>query len=546
MLIRSQPPRRYGPGVIASGEGGSFDLALWGVLLACGGLLLAAYRLRLPYPILLVVGGAAIGFVGDARVELAPELVLVIFLPPLLYSAAFFSSLRDLRENVRPISLLAIGLVTLTTVVVGVVAHTVIPGLPWAAAFTLGAVLSPTDPVAATAIASRAGAPRGFVTLVEGESLVNDSTGLIIYRFAVAATVTGSFELFDALGTFVWTAFAGIAIGVGVGVVIAAIRRRVEDPPTEITLSLLTPYFAYLPAEALGASAVLAAVTTGVWMGWRSPALISPTTRIQAYAFWEILVFVLNAALFVLVGLQLPAILDRIVEQYSAAELAGYGLAVSAAVILTRLAFVFPATYGVALLPGRPLGERAPHWSQTVLVGFTGMRGAVSLAAALAIPATVEAGGPFPGRDLIVFLVYVVIVVTVVVQGLLLAPLIRRVGVRDDAAQAAREDQARLRAARAALRRLDELEAEDWTREGSIRRMRGLYEFRVRRYEARFDDDDDGAIEEGSQAYQRLRREVLEAERAEVLRLRDGGLIGDEVMHRIERDLDLEDARLEG
>ncbi len=522
----------------------SFEPVLLGVLLACAALLVAAYRTGLPYPIMLVAGGAAIGFASGAELELEPELVLVIFLPPLLYSAAFFSSLRDLRANLRPIGLLAIGLTTVTMLAVGVVAHVLIPGLSWAAALTLGAVLSPTDPIAATAIASRVGAPRRFVTIVEGESLVNDATGLIFYRFAVAAAVTGTFSLPEAVGTLAWTAVVGVAIGVAVGVTVAAVRRRIEDAPTEITISLLTPYFAYLPAESIGASAVLAAVTSGIWLGWRAPLLVTPNTRMQGYAFWEILVFVLNAALFVLVGLQLPTILDAITPEYSAEELVLYGAVISATVIAVRFAWVLPGAYVSRLLSPTLRAQDPAPWTVTSLVAFTGMRGAVSLAAALAIPTVLDDGSPFPGRELIVFLVYVVILVTVVGQGLALGPLIRRMGIEPDSSDADRESKARIKAAKAALARLDELEEEPWARPETVQRMRGLYEFRLRRFKARFDDEDDGAVEEGSQAYQRLRREVLGAERQEILRLRGDGTINDDVMHRIERDLDLEDVRL--
>ncbi len=257
----------------AATDGAELDLVLLGVLLGVALLLVLAYRVRLPYPILLVAGGAALGFFpGLPSVELDPDLVLVIFLPPLLYAAAFFSSLRDLRDNVRSIALLAIGLVVFTTLAVGVVAHAVVDDLSWAAAFTLGAVLSPTDPVAATAIASRAGAPRRFVTIVEGEALVNDATALIAYKVAIVAVLTGSFSLLDAGGEFVLNAVAGVAIGIAVGVLVARVRRKLDDAPTEITISLLTPYFAYLPAEALGVSAVLAAVTSGIWLGGARPS----------------------------------------------------------------------------------------------------------------------------------------------------------------------------------------------------------------------------------------------------------------------------------
>jgi CPA1 family monovalent cation:H+ antiporter len=280
------------------------DVVLLTVLVGVTALLVVAYHSRVPYPILLVVGGAAIGFLpGVPDVQLEPELVLVIVLPPLLYSAAFFSSLRELRENVKEISLLAIGLVIFTMAGVAIVAHEVVDGMSWEAAFVLGAVVSPTDPVAATAIASRVGAPRRYVTIVEGESLVNDATALVAYKFAVAAVVTGSFSLTEAGGRFVLNAIAGIAIGIAIGYLVAQLRKRLDDAPTEITISLITPYFAYLPAEALGVSAVLAAVTTGIYMGWHSPELITPATRIQSFSVWEILVFVLNAVLFVLVGL---------------------------------------------------------------------------------------------------------------------------------------------------------------------------------------------------------------------------------------------------
>ncbi len=524
------------------------DLVLFGVLVAVAVFLVAAHRSGIPYPILLVVGGGLLGFApGAPDVVLDPDLVLIIFLPPLLYSAAFFSSLHDLRDNVRPISLLAIGSVLLTTLVVGVVAHALIDSLSWAAAFTLGAVLSPTDPVAATAIASTAQAPRRFVTVIEGESLVNDSTGLIVYRFAVAATLTGSFSLAAAAGSFLLSAAGGIAIGVLVGVVITALRRATDDAPTEITTSLLTPYFAYLPAEAAGVSAVLAAVTAGVWLGWRSPELITPSTRMQAFAFWDILVFVLNATLFVLVGLQLPRILQDARDTTSDGRLALYGLVVTATVIATRFVWVYVATYLPRLVgAGTPSRGPVQGGAGAFLVAFTGMRGAVSLAAALAIPVLTDAGDPFPARDLIIFLVYVTIFVTVVLQGLTLGPLIRLLGVMDDGEdQRAREDKARLRAAHAAIGRLEELTGEDWVREETADRMRRAYEFRVRRFGARFDDEDDGDIEAGSMGYQRLRREILAAERGEIIRLRNQGYINDDVMRRIERDLDLEHERLE-
>ncbi|PTL56500.1 Na+/H+ antiporter [Paraconexibacter algicola] len=537
-------------GLLAATEGGAaFDLQLLGILVAVAVLLLAAYRTALPYPILLVVGGALLALVpGIPEVELAPELVLVIALPPLLYSAAFFSSLSDLRENVQPIALLAVGAVIITVLGVAVVAHTIIDGLSWEAAFVLGAVLSPTDPVAATAIAGRVGAPRRFVSIVEGESLVNDSTALICFKFAVAAAAGGSFSLMEASGAFVWGAVAGVAIGLAVGWLVAQLRARLDDAPTEITISLLTPYFAYLPAEAAGVSAVLAAVVSGIFLGFRSPHLITPQTRIQAFAVWEIVVFVLNAMLFVLLGLQLPAVVEGL-EGYGALELAWYAFAVTAAVVVLRFVWVFPMTYLPQKLwrprSGRP-ARRTPPWQYPLLVSWTGMRGAVSLAAALAIPLETDAGEALPGREIVVFCTYAVIMATLLVQGLSLSYVIRWLGVEEDGSRhAEHEARARIAAARAALERLEQLEAEDWVRRPTHQRMRGLYEFRIRRFEARFDDEDDGDIERGSLAYQRLRREVLDAEYAEIIRLRNRGEIDDEVMRRIMYDLDLEHTRLE-
>jgi CPA1 family monovalent cation:H+ antiporter len=522
------------------------EIQLLALLIAAAALLVAAPFLRIPFPILLVLGGLALGFVpGLPELRLPPELVLVAFLPPLLYASAFFTSLRDLRANLRPISLLSIGLVGATSVGVAVVAHAAIDGMPWGAAFTLGAVVSPTDPLAATAIARRLGVPRRLVTIIEGESLVNDATALVVYRVAVAAVLTGSFSLWHAGFRLAVNAAAGIAIGLGVGYLVRQVRRRLNKPPLEITLALLTGYFAYLPADALHVSGVLAAVTAGIYMGWHTPELTTAQTRLQGDAFWEILVFVLNSALFILVGLQLHGIVNRLHGRSTGSLLADAAL-VSGTVIAIRILWVFPNTY----LPRwafRSIRERDPYppWQYPVLVSWAGMRGAVSLAAALAIPLSTDAGASFPARDLIVFLTFGVILATLVLQGLSLPLVIRMLGVEDDGLAEREDAKARIRAAEAALERLDELVAEEWVRDDTAERLRGLYNFRRTRFAARFDDGDDGSIEEQSLAYQRLRRELLDAERTAVVRLRREGYINDEVMNRVQRDLDLEDTRLD-
>ncbi len=515
------------------------------VLVAAAALIAAAAPLRVPYPILLVLGGLGLGFLpGAPRVELSPALVLVGVLPPLLYGAAFFTPLRELRANVRPIGLLAVGLVLATAGTVAVVAHAFIDHLSWAEAFVLGAIVSPTDPTAATAIATRLRAPRRIVSIVEGESLVNDGTGLLVARFAVAAVVEGTFSATDAAGTFVVTVAGGVAVGLAVGFVVRAVRRRLDNPPVEIAISLLTGYFAYLPAEMLGFSAVLAAVTVGIYMGWHTPELTTVQVRLQGDAVWRILMFVLNALLFVLIGLQLPALLDTLGDE-PAGRLAGWGALVAGTVIATRLLWIYPATYLPRLLPRVRAHDPYPSWRYPALLGWTGMRGAVSLAAALALPLTVEGGAPFGHRDLIVFLVFCTILGTLVVQGLTLPLLIRVLGLEEDAQEVGEEVRARALAADAALARIDELAKEDWVKEDTAERLRRTYGFRARRFHALADDGGDESIEERSRRYQRLRRELLEAERRAVRDLRRDGVIDDDVLRRIEYDLDLEDARLE-
>ena len=506
----------------------SDELILLAVLAGVTGLTALAPTLRVPYPLLLVVGGLALGFIpGVPEVSLPPELVLVGILPPLLYSAAFFTGLRELRANLQQISLLAVGLVAATMLGVAVVAH-LATDLSWAACFVLGAIVSPTDPIAATAIARRFGVPRRIVSIVEGESLVNDATALVLYATAVAAVVSGGFSIWSAGLDFVVSVVGGVAVGLAVGWVVALVRIRLDNIPAEILIALLCGYLAYIPAQALGVSGVLAAVTIGVYLGWRAPELSTPAMRMQALAVFETLVFVVNALLFTLIGLQLRPILDALGNE-STGSLILDAAAVIAAVIVVRLAWVFS------------VGPR----EYPAVIGWMGMRGAVTLAAALALPLETDAGAPFPGRELIIFLAFAVILGTLLGQGLTLPALIKRLHLEDDGLERKEDTKARIHAADAALERLEELLDEDWVRPETADRMRGLYGFRRDRFQARYDGEDDAPIEQQSQAYQRLRRELLEAERAAIVALRRNGRISDDVMRRVERDLDLEDARLE-
>ena len=516
------------------------------LLVAFTALLAAAPRLRVPYPILLVLGGLALGFApGVPEIQIPPQVVLFGILPPLLYSAAFFTSLRDLRANKRPIGLLSTGLVLCTTAGVAWVAHSSVNGLPWSSAFVLGAVVSPTDPLAATSIAQRFGIPRRIVAIVEGEGLVNDGSALVLYKFAVLAVVSGSISMSSATLSFIWTVVGGVGIGLALGWVIRQVRLRLNNPPLEITIALLTGYFTFIPAYLLGASGVLAVVTAGVYVGWYTPQLTTVETRLQGDAVWEILTFLLNGLLFVTVGLSLPAVLDGL-GGHITTTLVWQALAVVVAVIVIRFLWVFPATYVPRALSKRiRAADPYPPWQYPALISWTGMRGAVSLAAALAIPLHTDAGVDFPGRDLIIYLTFAVILATLVGQGLTMPMVIRALGLEDDGVAEREAVKARIHAADAALNRIDELRDEEWVREDTADRLRRLYRFRRNRFAERYTGDGDGAIEERSAAYQQLLRELINAERQAVVELRGAGAIGDDAMREVHRELDLEEARLD-
>jgi CPA1 family monovalent cation:H+ antiporter len=520
------------------------ELVVFGLLLATAGLAVLAGLIRVPYPVTLVLGGTVIGFLpGVPAVELDPDLVLLIFLPPLLYGAAFFTSVRDLRRLARPIALLAIPLVIVTMVAVAVVAHEVI-GLDWGPAFVLGAIVSPTDAVAPALIMRRIGAPRRLITLIEGENLTNDWTALVLYKFAVAAVVSGSFSLVKAVPEFIATGVGGVLIGLVAGRIIREVRARIDDPPTEITISLLSGYAAYLPAEELGLSGVIAAVTTGLYMGWHTPQLTTPLMRLQGIALWEILTFLLNGVLFLLVGLQLPGILDDLSGQ-STGELLWWGFLVSLVVIAVRLAWGFTVPYLIRAIDRRETqrARRSPP-AERLAVGWAGMRGSVSLAAALAIPLTIDGGADFPNRELIIFLAFAVLFVTLVGQGLTLGPLISWLGLEDDGMEEQEERVARRSIAEAALGRLEELGEPDWVSQETIGRVRALLDYRRQRFDA-LADGDGQPFEDRADAYRRLMYDVYDAQREELVAMRNRGDISDEVRRKIERDLDLEESRLE-
>ncbi len=535
-----------------------------GLLLAVAVLALAARKLGVPYPIVLVVGGLAIALLPRLpRVTLAPDIVFLVFLPPLVFAAGWFTSLRDFKANLRPIGLLSIGLVLATTAMVAVVAHALVPGMPWAVALALGAIVSPTDTVAPAAIFRRLGAPRRAAAVLEGESLVNDATGLILYRYAVIAVVTGAFSPWQAGLQFVVSSIGGIAVGLLLAWVLNEILLRLDDPVIEITISFLVPYVIYLAAQQLGLSGVLAVAAAGIYSSRRSSETFSAASRVQAYAVWEVGLFVLNGLVFVLIGLQLPLIVQGLAGR-PAGQVLGYALAIAATVVLGRVLWVFPATYLPRALSNRLRAhDPYPDWRQVAVVSWAGMRGVVSLAAALSLPLTTAGGQAFPYRDLVLLLTFSVILVTLVGQGLTLGPLMRLLGVGDDGSAEAEELAARTHGIEAALARLQLLADEDWTTEYGVSYVRAYYGKRRHEVETRFGqmghDHADGAAmhhdhDEGSDHVEdhrlrlatlnRLRIELLAVERTAVVALRDAGTIGDEVLQRVQRDIDLEELRL--
>jgi len=508
---------------------------------------MAARALRVPYPILLVLGGLLLALTpGVPHVELAPELVFLLFLPPLVYIAGFETSPRDVKSQLRPILSLAIGLVLASTLLVGAIAHALLPEVSWPVAFTLGAMLSATDAVAATALLRDIGAPRRVVTLLESESLFNDATALVAYQAALGAAATGSFSPADASARMLVVGFGGILIGLAVGQATVWLRRRLNDAPVEITISLLTPFAAYLPAERLGLSGVLATVTAGVFVGWFAPWIMESDTRVRGRAVWEFLVFALNGLIFILIGLQLSTVLGGQLGR-SMPELLAITAVVAAAAILMRLAWAFGAAGVTSWLRRLRRAETPPTpWRETFVVGWAGLRGVVALATALALPLST------PGRDVLLVITFGVILVTLVGQGLTLPLLTRLLRIGGEETAGRQEVHARRVAAEAAVARIEEL-AREWPGHlPLIDTLRSQYEHRATHLiDARLDDDEsnapvrDAAAEQELLEHRLIRRAVIDAERAAVLSLRNRGTLNDDAWRQVERDLDLEELRME-
>jgi monovalent cation/hydrogen antiporter len=486
---------------------------------------------NVPAPIVLVLGGLAIAFVpGLPTVELDPDTIFLVFLPPLVYAAGWRASPQELRAVTRPLALLSVGLVFLSAAVVAAVAHALIPGLGWAEAAVLGAILAPTDAVAATAVFRRIGGPERVRLLVEGESMINDGTALVLYRIAVGVAAGGAFGLGDAALEFLTVSAGGIGVGLLVGAFSTLVIRRQTDTGLVIVLTVLTAYAAYIGAEEIDVSGILAAVVAGLYGGYQAPRALDADTRLSGVAFWRVSVFALEMTLFVLLGVQLPGIVDSLRETSSGVgELIGPILAIAAASILTRLAFVFAMRSDA----GETLGER-------FAVGWSGMRGAVSLAAALAVPLSVA------GRPQIIFVTFGLILVTLVGQGLSLPFAIRKLRLEEPRRWSEEEAVARMEAAQSALDRLDEIEEERRADEHQLKRLRDLYRARFRMCAAVLggEDPESAAREQRIADYGVLRRELIGIERDTLLDLQGRRRLRDATARQIERDLDLEEARI--
>ena len=529
-----------------------FSFIFWLVIVVAL-LSLLSTRLNVPYPIVMVVGGALLALLPHTpRIVLQPDLIFILILPILLYAGGWDTDWRDFRFNLRPILLLAIGCVAFTTVVVAAVAHALFPALTWPAAFVLGAIVAPTDAVASTAIMGRMSVPRRIVSIIDGESLVNDASSLVILRFAIAAVIAGTFNFGAAMLSFVWVSLAGIAMGLAIGYGFIRLQlfinaRGLNDPETDVILSLLAPFAAYLAADAVGVSGVLAVVTAGIYVSRQSPRFYNARTRLLAFSFWEMLVFILNALVFVLIGLQLRTVVGEL-DRPLAGVLWG-GAAIAAVVILVRLVWIYPAVYLPRLLfPQITAREGWPPLSWPTLIGWMGLRGVVSLAAALALPVS-AAGVPFPGRNLIIFLTFCVIFATLVLQGLTTPLVIRGLRLTESSNLSDREEaQARIQVAEAAKARLDELAQDDGTtelRRQHLARMQAAYDDRIRHFRSHLAGPaEEEAAEAEHEVDHTLKRETLTIERVTIIRMREGGLINDEIYRRIETDIDLAEAQL--
>jgi Na+/H+ antiporter len=514
------------------------------LLAVLAGTALLARRINVAPAILLLLAGVALAFVpGMPSLELPPELVLLVVLPPLIYSASVAMSWREFRYNLRPIILLSVGCVIFTALAVAAATHYLI-GLPWNVGFLLGAIVAPPDVVAPLAIARKLGIPRRILVVLEGEGLANDATALILYRFAVVAISTGLFSLPTAMGEFAAIVAGELLFGVAVGWLSLRARHRARDPQIEITLSLITPYVAYWVPAHFGGSGVIATVACGLYISWNGPLLISAATRLQGIFFWDLVIFLIEGLLFLLTGFQLRLLYEKS-KAFPLDDILIATALVTVMIIAARFAWVFPATYLPRLIERVRVRDPSPPWQWVFVLSFTGVRGAVSLAAALALPFALPGGDAFPDRDLILFVSFGVILITLVGFGLGLPPVVKWLGVAEAGraertAELESEIAARREALAAAHRSLDAITNDRELSDEVVRLLRARHETRTNQ----LPDSLDPAVCDVSAAGTELTRELISAERKFIHALLRDGKITDETRRRIERDLDLEEASL--
>lgn len=515
-----------------------------GLLAAAAALAALARRLTIPYPVVLVIGGAVLAAIpGVPTITVRPDVVFLVFLPPLLYWGAVSTSSAELRHSIGPILVLAVGLVLATVLAVAAVAHVAI-GLSWPAAFVLGAILGATDPISATAIIRRLGAPQRIATMLEGEALINDGTALTAFKVALSAAGARSFSLGHGVLEFVVVSAGGMAIGVAVGALSTFVRRRLDDPNLETAIGVVTAYAAYIAADRVGASGVLAAVGAGLVVSRASMEIFSPGSRLRSYAFWEVAAFILNTLLFLLVGLQLRSVLDGIGGR-DAGTLAWQATIVVVVLVALRMAWMFVVPGALRVSTHLLRGTRRGFDSREQLVlGWSGMRGALSIAAALSVPFATFADGRSQARSLVVFLAFAATLVTLVLPGLTLAPLIRALGLGEGERRLRLALEARLQVVRAALSRLEAISESGDISERATARLRELYESRAAACEARLGEQESRGRIDALEEQRRIHRELLEAERAALARLRADRAAPVESLQEIEHELDLEASRL--
>jgi CPA1 family monovalent cation:H+ antiporter len=505
-----------------------------------------AKRTGIPIEILLVLGSLVLSLLpGIPPLVLDPTIVFTLFLPPILFAAAYFTSWRDFKENRRPIFLLAFGLVLFTTVAVAVALRALGLGVPWPVAFLLGAIVSPPDASAATAIIRKLGVPRRLVTVIEGESLVNDATALVAYRFALAAIATGSFSLSDAALRFVLVAGGGALVGFIVARAGILVLQRLNNTAAETTLTLITSFATYIVAEHMGFSGVISTVVGGLYYGRRIPVVTSAQTHIDAEASWNTVLFVINGLVFTLIGLQMPAVMKGL-EQYSSGQLAFYAATIVLVVMAIRFVWVFPAAYlPRKLFPSIARKDPMPSWGVVTALGWTGMRGIVSLAAALSIPLTLPSGEAFPFRNLLIFLTYVVILATLIIPAVTLPGLMRWLRIRDGGENQRDETKARLALVRAVLREIDALKQANSFPAELLDSTATRHERRAQTVESNLEPTAFSPLFNEDQILRHLTRRLLAAERAELESLRRQATIHDHVFFQLSRELDIEETRLE-